>query len=41
MITITSRNADGQLRQDTVHESNIAKTIKILQRKGQYDIKVT
>jgi hypothetical protein len=40
MTTIISRNGDGQLRQDSVHESNIAKTIKILQRKGQYDIRV-
>lgn len=40
MTTIISRSADGQLRQDSVHESNIAKTIKILQRKGQYDIRV-
>ena len=40
MTTIISRNADGQMRQDSVHQDNIAKTIKILQRKGQYDIRV-
>lgn len=40
MKTIYSRNADGQERYDTVHPNNVAKTIKILQRKGQYDIKV-
>jgi len=40
MITIYSRSADGYERYDSVHESNIAKTIKQLQHKGQLNIKV-
>jgi len=40
MTTIYSINADGQLRYDTVRQEMIAKTIKILQRKSQLNIKV-
>lgn len=40
MKTIYSINADGQEQYDTVRESEIAKTIKILQRKGQFRIRV-
>jgi len=40
MTTIYSINADGQERYDTVRPSEVAKTIKLLQRKGQLKIKV-
>lgn len=40
MNTIYSISADGQERYDTVRSSEVAKTIKILQRKGQLNIKV-
>lgn len=40
MTTIYSINADGQERYDSVKSEMIAKTIKILQRKGQLNIKV-
>lgn len=40
MPTIYSINADGVERYDTVRQSEVAKTIKILQRKGQLKIKV-
>lgn len=38
--TIYSISASGQERIDTVEASQVAKTIKILQRKGQLQIKV-
>lgn len=40
MPTIHSISPDGQERYDTVHEDNVAKTIKLLQRQGQLKIKV-
>lgn len=40
MNTIYSISADGQERYDSVRPEMIAKTIKILQRKGQLNIKV-
>jgi len=38
MLTIYSINADGQPRYDTVRQEVVAKTIKILQRRGQLNI---
>lgn len=40
MTTIYSINADGQERYDDVHPDNVGKTINILKRKGQLQIKV-
>lgn len=40
MATIYSITADGQERYDTVRDSEIAKRIKILQRKRHLNIKV-
>jgi hypothetical protein len=40
MTTIYSINADGRERYDTVRKEMVAKTIKILQRRGQLQIKV-
>ena len=40
MKTIYSINSDGQERYDTVRPETVAKTIKILQRRGQLNIKV-
>ena len=40
MTTIYSINADGQERYDSVRPEMIAKTIKMLQRKGQLQIRV-
>ncbi len=40
MKTIYSINADGQERYDTVRPEMVAKTIKILQRRGQLNIRV-
>ena len=39
-MTIYSINADGQERYDSVRPEMIAKTIKMLQRKGQLQIRV-
>jgi hypothetical protein len=39
-VTIHSISPDRQERYDTVRPEMIAKTIKILQRKGQLNIKV-
>lgn len=39
-IIIYSINADGQERYDTIATENVAKTIKILQRQGQLQIRV-
>lgn len=40
MATIYSITADGQERYDTVRQEMIAKTIKLLQRKGALTIRV-
>lgn len=40
MSTIYSITADGQERYDTVRQEMIAKTIKLLQRKGALTIRV-
>ncbi len=40
MKTIYSINADGQPRYDSVRPEMVARTIKILQRKGQLNIRV-
>lgn len=40
MATIYSITADGQERYDTVRQEVVAKTIKILQRKGALTIRV-
>jgi hypothetical protein len=40
MKTIYSISSDGQERYDTVRPEMVAKTIKILQRRGQLNIKV-
>ena len=39
-VTIYSISPDRQLRYDTVHPDNVAKTIKILKNKGQLKIRV-
>lgn len=40
MTTIYSRNADGQERYDTVLPERVAKTIKQLRNRGQFDVRV-
>lgn len=40
MTTIYSMTADGQERYDSVRQEMVAKTIKLLQRKGSLNIKV-
>lgn len=40
MVTIHSINADGQERYDTVISDRVAKTIAVLKRRGQLNIKV-
>jgi hypothetical protein len=40
MTTIYSTNMDGQERYDSVRPEVVAKTIKILQRRGALNIKV-
>lgn len=40
MPTIYSISGDGLERYDSVLDANVAKTIKILQRKGQLNIRV-
>ena len=40
MTTIYSINADGQERYDSVQAEVVAKTIKILQLRGQLNIRV-
>jgi hypothetical protein len=39
-ITITAKDADGQIHIHTVVEENIAKTIKMMQQRGLFGIKV-
>lgn len=40
MTTIYSINADGQERYDTVQPEMVGKTINILKRKGQLNVRV-
>lgn len=40
MTTIYSRNADGQERYTTVRQSEVAKRIKMLQNKGEVEVRV-